>query len=602
MDDVISPQHPKLQRLQFNKQSGYNYRERRQEDWLENYMLYRDRVIVNRLTQRQSVNIPIMKQHIRTLLKDVDDMPVVQFENYDTHPTAKEPEVFINEFWKLTLDDNKMEIKDIVDKKQVFLFGRSFDQWQIIDGRVVVTIEDPQDILVDRYMDPTDIDTTRFLIHVHIFKPISYLEGNPMYDQEAVKRLKEWYKTQMGLLKAADNEQMYNEKVKKMEAMGLTDAADPILGETIVELSMHFNYDVKDSKDDEAEEELFLTVEADEMEVLLDKPLEEVIGTTKDNFWRRHLPYNTWADDVERQDFWSDAIADILRNPNKVVNTWYSQEAESRTLAGFGMNFYDGTKDGFTPQVFQPQPFGWYGVPGKPADVVQRVDIKPLQGNLEAMDFVIGVAEKASGATATQQGVQTENKVTLGEVELALGEAKERIKGMSKFYTPAWKERARKFLKLVEAGEDKLDAVEVHKKGRNTDKIYTQMIEPKDWHSELGYGYKVWSQDEKNRMDNQALQKMDALKRNMPDNPKVDEIWKRKLVEFNDLTPEETQQIMEYEMQKAQALANAMAMGGGMGMPGAVPPGPGGPQLPPGGGGGPQPLPPQAGMPPPAIA
>jgi hypothetical protein len=83
---------------------------------------------------------------------------------------------------------------------------------------------------------------------------------------------------------------------------------------------------------------------------------------------------------------------------------------------------------------------------------------------------------------------------------------------------------------------------------------------------------------------------MNALKSNMPDNPKVDEIFKRKLTEFADLTPEETQQVMEFEMQKmmaiqqAQQQAQQMAAMGGGGMPGdpaAM------------GGGGPQPLPPQ---------
>ena len=595
------PKHPKLFYLQLNKEGGYNYRKRREEDWLENYTLYRDRVIVNRLTQRQSVNVPLMKQQIRTLLKDVDDMPVIEFQNYDLTPTAKEPETFLNEYWKLTLEDNKMEIKDIIDKKQVFLFGRSFDQIQIIDGKIAMTIEDPQDILVDRYTDPADIDSSRFLIHVHIFKPFSYLEKNPNYDQEAVKRLKDWYATDMGLLKAADNADMLAEKNRKMAEMGVSDVDAPVLGETIVELSLHFNYDVKKKEDSEEEEdtegesyvsdeeeELFLTVEADDMEVLLDKPLEEIIGKTKDNFWRKHYPYNTWADDVERQDFWSDAVADIIRGPNKIVNSEYSQEVESRTLANFGMNYYDGTKDGFVPQTYQPQPFGWYSLPGKPDDIVKKVDIQPLQGNIESMNFIIGISEKGSGATANQAGVQTERKTTLGEVELNLGEAKERIKGMSKFYTPAWKDRARKFLKIVEAGSDKLDAVEIHKKGRNTDKMYTRTIEPKDWHSELGYGYKVWSQDEKNMQDTKSLEKMNALKSNMPDNPKVDEIFKRKLTEFADLTPEETQQVMEFEMQKMLAIQQAQqqaAMMGGMGGPGMPDPAMGG--------AGPQPLPPQ---------
>src|SRR3989304_6295619 len=122
-----------LQMLLNNKQTGFNYRERREEDWRENYELYRDKVTINRLTQRQSVNLPLMKTTLRTLLKDIDDMPVVVLENLDND---KQAEVFQNENWKWTLDLNNAEIQDIVDKKQDFFFGRTFDSWQIIDGKI----------------------------------------------------------------------------------------------------------------------------------------------------------------------------------------------------------------------------------------------------------------------------------------------------------------------------------------------------------------------------------------------------------------------------------------------------------------------------------
>ena len=89
---------PELEMLKLNKKSGFKYRERRHEDWLDNYPLYRDKVVVNRLTQRQSVNVPLMKQTVRTLLKDVDDMPVLYFENLDNDEMA---EVFLNEYWKV---------------------------------------------------------------------------------------------------------------------------------------------------------------------------------------------------------------------------------------------------------------------------------------------------------------------------------------------------------------------------------------------------------------------------------------------------------------------------------------------------------------------
>jgi len=555
--EIIKREDPELEMLRLNKESGYNYRERRQDDWKENYTLYRDKVTINRLTQRQSVNLPLMKQTVRTLLKDVDDMPVLYFENLDND---KQKEVFQNEYWKWTNEKNKMDLQDIVDKKQVFLFGRSFDQWQIIDGVVRMGVQDQQDMLVSRYTDPTNLNTSRFLVHTHIFVPLSYLENNPAYDQRAVAELKKFYATAQGLIKAADNQMMLSEKNKKMADMGLSDVDSPVLGETYVELSNHLVFRDKETrKGKEFADQIFMYVEADDMQILAKKPLEEVIGQTEDHYWQTHFNYNSWADDVERQDFWSDGIGDIVRTPNKVLNSWFSQLVENRTLRNFGMHYYDSSIEGFQPSTFNPVPWGWYGVPGKPQDVLQKVDIPDLSESLDEMNFVLQMVEKASGATATQQGVQTERQVTLGEVQLALGEAKERIKGMSKFYTPAWKNRGEIFLKMIEAAGDKLDAVKIYKKGKNTQNIFQREIGPQDWKSKSGYNIKVWSQDEKNAQDSEVLQKLNAAVTFIPGNLKLLEVYQRKLLEFSDLKPEEINDIMEFEQQKIEMMTNPMA-------------------------------------------
>ncbi len=576
MTDTINEENRELQMLILNKESGFKYRERRHQDWLENYTLYRDKVTINRLTQRQSVNIPLMKQSVRSLLKDVDDMPVLFFENLDND---KEAQVFQNEYWKWTVEQNNLSVVDIVDKKQVFLFGRSFMQMQIEDGRVVMTVQDPQDILVDRFADPTNLDSARYLIHTHIFVPLSNLESNEDYDQAEVAKLKDFFESENGIVKASSNEQMQVDKNKKMSEMGVDDVEDPVLGETLVELTLSFVRRAEGLAD--GEEQFFMYVEAENQVILLKKPLEDVIGKTKDNYWRDHLPYNTWADDVERQDFWSDGIADVIRTPNKVINSWFSQLVENRTLRNFGMHYYDGTKgDGeFAPQTFNPQPWGWYKVPGNPSEVMKKVDIPDLSESLDEMQFVIGIAEQATGATKTQQGNITERNITLGEVQLALGEAKERIKGMSKFYTPAWKERGEKFLKLIEAGSDKLDAVKIYKKGRNTDAIFSREIKPTNWMTEAGYRTKVWSQDEKDAQDSEALQKLNASVVNMPGNIKLLEIYQRKLLEFTGaLTPDEINDVIEAEKNKpqidpltGQPLQQLGAPAGAVGAPVATP-------------------------------
>ena len=598
---------PELQMLKNNRDEGYNYKYRRTIDWNETYELYRDKVTYNRLTQRQSVNLPIMKGQIRTLLKDVDDMPVIYFQNLSND---KQKELFKNEYWKFTVEKNNMELQDIVDKRQVLLFGRSFDQWQIKDGRVVMTVQDPADIIVSRYTNPFDLHSSRYLIHVNIFVPLSSLKKNPDYDQALVAELEAYFETKNGIVKADANQKELTDKNQKMRDLGVPDVDDPVLGETYVELAMHFVYRdnefedevdekgkvLKDAKGNAKKREMptqiFLYVVAENMKTLLKKPLEKIIGVTKDHFWRNHFPYCSWADDLERQDFWSDAVGDMIRQPNKILNSWFSQLVENRTLRNFGMHYYNSNLEGFNPQTMQPIPWGWYGIPvpanGNLDSVMKKVDVPDLSEAIDEMNFLIQITEKASGATAGQQGVPSERQITLGEFKATLIEAKERVKGMSKFYTPVWKQRGEMFIKLVEAAPDKLDIQSLYKKGRNSDNMYSRDVAPKDWMDNLGYTCKVWSQDEKDANDINTLTKQNAVKSAMPDNPKVNEIYQRKLLEWADYTPDEINEIMQIEEEKRQAILEAAqnAANAAGGIPGLSPELGGGatPQLGPGNG------------------
>lgn len=563
MSEEVTSLSPEMEMLLLNKDSGVNYRERRHEPWREINQQYRSKIQVNRLIQRQSVHVPLMKKIVGTILKDIDDMPVLYFENLDND---KEAEVFQNEYWKWTVEKNNMELLDIIDKKQVVLGGRSFDQWQILDGMVKMSIVDYQDILVSRFIDPSDLHSSRFLIHNHIYVPLSQIEANEDFDKDAIRRLKQYYATEQGLIKVASNQDEMEEKNERMSDLGVDDINSPVLGETYVELSLHFVYrdDEKGSDGEDLPEQIFMYVEADDREILQKARLEEVIGTTKDHFWRNHFPYESWASDLERQDFWTDGVGDIALTPAQILDSFFSQLVENRTLRNFGMNYYDSTVEGFEPSTYNPVPWGWYGMPGNPNDIVKRVDIPELSESLDEMQFIITMTEEATGATSTQQGNIVERQVTLGEVELALGEAKERIQGMSKMYTPAWHRRGRMFLKMIEAGADRLDAVKIFKKGRNTDDVFERTISPKDWMTKSGYKTKVWSQEEKDAHDTNMLQKLNATIQLIPGNDRLIEIYQRKLLEYDGLTPDEINDVMEAERAKKEALLNNQGMQDGM--------------------------------------
>lgn len=555
MADVIE-ENLELRMLLNNKETGYLYKRHRAEDWRENYELYRDKVTINRLTQRQSVNIPLMKTTLRTLLKDIDDMPVIVFENRDNN---KQAELFQNEYWKVTLEENNAEIQDVVDKKQDFFFGRTFDSWQVEDGRIVFDIEDPEDISVDRFMNPYDIDSSRFLIHTHIFKPLSSLKTNPDYDQDEVARLELFFESQLGIIKAKDNENSLQQKNRKLADMGVPDTEDPVLGETYVELTFHYVFREGEKVDGKVvPDQIFVFVEAENQTILMKKRQEEIIGTTKDHYWRNHFRYNTWGDDIDKQDFWTDGIADIVRPNNKVLNAWFSQLVENRTLRNYGMHYYDSSikADGFIPSTFDPKPWGWYPIPGKPSDVLQKVEIPDLSESLDEMAYVTEMVEKATGATPGQQGINPPAGTPLGTTQIVEGQAKARIQTMSKFYTHAWKQRATKFLKLIEAASDKLDAVKIYKEGKNTTNVFEREISPKDWMTKAGYTVKVWSQDEKKAKDKDSLNMILQAKMLMPDNPKLAEIIDRKALELSDLTPDEIAEVMQIEERKMMMLAN----------------------------------------------
>ena len=86
--------------LDLDEQADFNYQRRRHEQWTENYQLYRDRVIINRLTQRQSINVPLIKGIIKTVLANTDEFPDIEFEELDND---KDKEIIFNELWKNSL-------------------------------------------------------------------------------------------------------------------------------------------------------------------------------------------------------------------------------------------------------------------------------------------------------------------------------------------------------------------------------------------------------------------------------------------------------------------------------------------------------------------
>jgi len=554
-DKIITPDRLEYI-LNHSVEDGWEFQKKRHTDWKENYELYRDKVITNRLTQRQSVNIPLMKQIIKTLLSKIDDFVDLIFINRDND---KQKELFYNQYWTdVVKSDNHLELKDVVDKKQVMLFGRTFEKLNVLTSKVKFHIVDPQDMRVDRYVDPTDIDSARYVIQDNIFETLSDLKQNAMYDQAVVSEMEEFFATDQGLVTAAQSQEKLRIKNEAMQDLGDAYADSPKLGQTLVQMQEGF---IKVYNPDTKEEEIIFTVSgaitvsgAVSHRILFADLLEKVIGVTEDHFWRTHYPFESWGEDVENRDFWCDGVGDSVRIPNKIVNSWFSQTVENRTMRNFGMNYYNsslGGEDGqFIPQTFEPKAWGWYPIPGDPNQLIKRVEIPELVGNLEEINFVVQLAEKASAATAITQGVSEQRKITLGEVELLSSNAMDRIQSMSLFYKQAWLNLGQKYIKLLEAMGDEIAAVKLYKTGYNGT-VFAKRITPASWKSRSGYDVEVISKKDKSDDDLDQIQKLNAVKSFMPNNQALDDIIKKKLLDVGNLTPDEIKTILDEEA-KAQ--------------------------------------------------
>jgi len=518
-------------------ESGFKHQERRHEEWRENYSLYRSKITINRLTQRQSVNVPLMKETIKTILAKTDEAVDIVFEENNGD---KQKEIFKNEYWKYNLNAENFDNKDIADKKQVLLYGISTIKLNLTPDRVVFELLEPFDVIIDRFADPLDIDNTaQYLCHCNIFQTIGQLKQNPHFDQDVVDMIELEYATAQGLIKNLDeNQKQLMDKALRLSDLGLADAMTPETGEAVLQLK-ESHLKLLDPKTGEQHWYVRTTHNA---KVLLFKPLMECMGID-------FLPFVIWSEDIEKTDIYPDGVGDIVRTPNKVVNSWLSQLVENRTLRNFGMQFYDATaSENFMPQTYEPTPWGWYGVPGDPNKIVKKVDVPDLSESLDEMQYLIGTVERATASTATEKGVKEQGQITLGQIKIMNENAMERITSFAKFYRKARQQLAEKWSKITEANADYLAPVKLYKKARSG-KLYEQTITPEDWKSSSGYACKITSTAEQMKKNTESINKLMGIKTEFPNNQTLKKILGKKLLEIGELSPEEIQEVFQEEEQ-----------------------------------------------------
>jgi hypothetical protein len=418
------------------------------------------------------------------------------------------------------------------------------------------------------------LHTSKCVIQTGIYRTLTDIEENKEFNAGEVARLKKYLQEQKDGLSDEETFENAQNKADRMATMGVEDAFDPVLGEAYVELNEVYRVEMDTNKkiNQPVIFRYVIAVTEDGGTYKLHKlALHELMGKTVDNFWFDHFPYTSWGTDPERTDFWSDGVGDILRTPNKIVNSWVAQLVENRTLRNYGMTYYDSSDATFVPQTFQPIPYGFYPVPGDPNKVMRPVEIPDLSESLDEIQFIIGLAEKATASTSAQGGAIEQRQVTLGEVQLALANAQDRVKAVQQFIDDDWQEFGLLFIKVLEGAGDLLEPVTVHKKGRLGKKMYTREISLKDWKTKSGYTCEVRMLEDKQAEDIDNMQKMKVAVADMPNNIPLKEIANHHTLQFAGLTPDEISRVEEFEAQGGSAPAE---------VPGEVTPGADTPNVP----------------------
>ena len=531
-----------LEKLKAERKSALELQERKHQDWNDNYELYRNKVKTNRLTQRQPVNIPLMKETVKTLLSKIDDAPEVDWKELSGD---EQKELIFQEVWNTTMKNQNIEIVDVVDKKNVLLYGIGIKKLNIGDEGVEVTSLDPFDVLLDPLMNPWDLDSARFIIHQNIFRSVRDILADDKYSEEGKEDLKLWADSPPGITQGSSNKEEWEKKMERLKAMGVNHGDFPFFagGDRLVNLTEHFTRVWNDKK---KAFEKRVCVYADNQIELYNETLEDCIGV---DFW----PFVVWSEDVETVDVYPDSVADLIRIPNKVLNVWISQLIENRTLKNFQMHWFMPNQN-FTPQTYTPGP--GVMIPAPPGDdinkVIKPVEISGLEDTLLAIQQIIQIAERGSGATAIEKGEPEKGQQTLGEIEILVGKAQERTIGMAKFYRMAWYEVAWKWAEMMNANAPKI--IKLYKIARSG-KIHPKTVTTMEWKSEAGYEPIVRSSSEQEIENTKGIQRFMFILAQFPNNSALRKVVQKRMLETVDLTPDELKQVEEEEEKIQQQAA-----------------------------------------------
>lgn len=543
-NDILIEQHKD------EKRQSTEFKDRRFRQWNDNYTLYRDKVFTNRLTQRQAVNIPIIRDTIQNWISKVDEEPDVTFETRSRANRDKDKEIVLNEIWEHTREVNKLDLLDNLDKKVVGLQGRSFKYWYWSqkDNCVKCAVVDPYDIDIDQRVNVLDLNSAFYFNHKNIFRPLREILANKTYSAEGKNALKHYLDSRQGLIAASAVQEEVQARRERLQNLGAHNYDDYRASDVMVELNR--SYKLLWNKEENRFVRHLIIFALDHV-ILYNKPCKEAIGYDG-------IPFSTWASDPDLNDFWSDGIADNVRQMNKIINTYFSQDVENRTYRNFGMYFYNTQNGTFVPRGFDARPFGFYGVPGNPAEIMQQMRIEPLSDTTQAIEYFKNLIQSSVAQTPTERGVQEKSNATLGEVQLSFQQSQTRNEVVAKQYRLSWLESGKIFYELL--ANNSQGRTKLAKKGTDGE-YYEKTVSRSDWYNPDGYEVKVRLNTEKTANDDLELKKLAYIKNSFQTNPVAQKIAKAKELDLIGWSQDEIDQIMQAEDQQMQPQQPQMAQG-----------------------------------------
>jgi hypothetical protein len=160
-----------------------------------------------------------MKETIKTLLSKIDEAPEIEWKD---RGGDQQKDIYIQEMWNKHVVDTNLELIDIVDKKNVLLYGCSVKKLNLDDTQplgIQPTVLDVYDWLIDPLMNTCDIESARYIIHRNIFRSIRDILADDRYTAEGKRDLKIWADSPAGITQGAKNKEEWEDKMKRLEAM-----------------------------------------------------------------------------------------------------------------------------------------------------------------------------------------------------------------------------------------------------------------------------------------------------------------------------------------------------------------------------------------------